>query len=281
MSTGSGTAEHPSYFAELAGVTRRAATQLVRPPSHFRRVEAAQRLVRQLLVLGGIGLLGIVALMLIADAAEIAIMPPRGSASLWVLRILTDFGKDAYVLGSLAAALVGVGVSSANLKGAARARLLGLGTRLQYLFFAVLLPVLAGQCIKWAVGRGRPFVGGKDNPFNFAPFNGTEAYFSFPSSHAVTSAALAFAVSAIWPRAQPFMIIYALLIAMTRLVLVAHHPSDVLAGMAIGVMGAMIVRYWFAVRRLGFAIKSEGEIVPLPPIVFSRSKRVARSTAAP
>ena len=68
-----------------------------------------------------------------------------------------------------------------------RALLLGFGTRLQFVFFAVLMPVLTGEVIKWAVGRGRPFVGGEANAFNFEHFNGTEAYASFPSGHAITS----------------------------------------------------------------------------------------------
>ena len=57
------------------------------------------------------------------------------------------------------------------------------------------------------------------------------------------------------------MIVYALLIAASRLVLLAHHPSDVVAGALIGVVGAMGVRYWFAARRLGFAIGRDGAIV--------------------
>ena len=75
--------------------------------------------------------------------------------------------------------------------------------------------------------------------------------------------ALAFAVAAVWPRARVAMIVYAVLIAASRLVLLAHHPSDVVAGALIGVVGAMCVRYWFAARRLGFAIRRDGEIVPL------------------
>ena len=59
------------------------------------------------------------------------------------------------------------------------------------------------------------------------------------------------------------MIVYALVILATRLVLLAHHPSDVVAGALIGVIGAMFVRYWFAARRLGFAIHRDGTIVPL------------------
>ena len=36
---------------------------------------------------------------------------------------------------------------------------------------------------------------------------------------------------------------------------------DVTAGAIIGLVGAMAVRYWFAVRELGFAVRDEGEIV--------------------
>ena len=144
----------------------------------------------------------------------------------------------------------------------------------------MLAPLLAGELIKWIVGRGRPFVGGKANPFNFEPFAGTEAYASFPSAHAITAFALAFAVAAVWPRARAVMIVYALLIAATRLVLLAHHPSDVVAGALIGVVGAMSVRYWFAARRLGFAIHRDGEIVPLRS-ASGHLKRVARRPSAP
>jgi undecaprenyl-diphosphatase len=223
----------------------------------------------------------IIALMYVLDAREIGLMPPRGTASLWPVRILTDFGKDAYVLSALAAALLVIAIIAPRLPRPSRSLLLSFATRLQFLFFAVLVPVLAGQIIKWIAGRGRPFVGGKANAFNFAPFNGTEAYASFPSSHAITAFALAFAVSALWPRALIPMIVYAFLIAITRLVLLAHHPSDVVAGALIGVVGAMFVRYWFAARRLGFAIRRDGTIVPLPGPSLPRLKRVARKASAP
>jgi len=215
------------------------------------------------------------------DAREIVLMPPRGTVSLWPVRILTDFGKSAYVLWFLAGLLFAVAIISPQLRATSRALLLGFGTRLQFVFFAVLVPVLTGEIIKWAVGRGRPFVGGEADAFNFAHFNGTEAYASFPSGHAVTSFALAFAVSAVWPRARVVMIVYAVLIAISRLVLLAHHPSDVVAGALIGVIGAMIVRYWFAARRLGFAIRRDGAIVPLAGPSLRRLKRVARGASAP
>jgi membrane-associated phospholipid phosphatase len=270
-----------NYFSQVFASIRLSLTQLVRPPSHSRRAEAARRSARHGLWIGAIVGAVIIALMYALDATEIGLMPPRGTAGLWPVRILTDFGKSAYVLWLLAAMLLSVAIISPRLRGTSRSLLLGLGTRLQFLFFAVLVPVLAGEVIKWIVGRGRPFVGGEANAFNFAHFAGTEAYASFPSGHAVTSFALAFAVSAIWPRARAAMITYAIVIAISRLVLLAHHPSDVVAGALIGVVGAMFVRYWFAARRLGFAIRRDGAIVPLAGRSLSHLKKVARRASSP
>lgn len=253
------------YVARLSILARQSAMRLLRPPSHPHAALAARRLGRQSMLLIAIGGVAIATLMYLLDAYAIALMPPRGSAGLWPVRILTDFGKDANVVGVLVLMLVGVALISPALHGSPRLHLLRLGRNLEFFLAAVVVPLLAGELIKWIVGRGRPFVGGHANPFNFVPFAGTEAYASFPSAHAITSAALAFAVSAAWPRARGVMIIYAVAIAVTRLVLLAHHPSDVLGGALIGLLGAMWVRYWFAARRLGFAIRRDGAIIPLGP----------------
>jgi membrane-associated phospholipid phosphatase len=270
----------PGYLASLFALVRVSLWQIVRPPSHARRAEAARRLARHSLLMTAIVCLAIIALMVWLDAREIGWMPPRGTPSLWPVRILTDFGKDDYVLLLLGAMVLTVGLVGAALGGTARAQWLGFGLRLQFMFFALLVPLFAGEMIKWVVGRGRPFVGGHANPFNFAPFAGSEAYASFPSAHAITAFALAFAVSALWPRVRVAMIVYALVIAATRLVLLAHHPSDVVGGALVGVVGAMAVRYWFAARRLGFAIHRDGKIVPLRS-VSGHSKRVAHGASAP
>jgi membrane-associated phospholipid phosphatase len=281
MSARAGVGEPTNYVSRFAMLTWLSLAQVVRVPSHSRRAEAARRSARHGLLLTAITGAAIIALMYAFDVQEIGMMPPRDTASLWPVRILTDFGKDAYVLWSLAGLLIAVAIVSPALRGIPRSLLLGLGTRLQFLFLAVLIPVLMGELLKWSVGRGRPFVGGQANAFNFSHFAGSEAYMSFPSGHATTAFALAFAVSAVWPRARFAMAIYALLIAATRLVLLAHHPSDVVAGALVGVIGAMFVRYWFAARRLGFAIHYDGTIVPLTGPSSGRLKRVARGAFAP
>jgi membrane-associated phospholipid phosphatase len=267
-----------SRFLILAWLSLR---QLVRTPSHSRRAEAARRAARHVLALSaGIGV-AVIVLMYALDAWEIAQMPKRGSPGLWWMRILTDFGKDEYVLSALGVLLIAIAIVAPAMRGVQRSLLLGLGTRLQFLFSAVAVPALMGEAIKWSVGRGRPFVGGDANVFNFSHFAGTPAYSSFPSGHAICAFALAFAVSALWPKARPVMIVYALVILATRLVLLAHHPSDVVAGALVGVIGAMFVRYWFAARRLGFAIHRDGTIAPLVGPSSGRLKRVARGAFAP
>src|SRR5216684_2098736 len=281
MSAQAGIGAPSNYFSQVFILVRTSATQLVRRPSHSRRAEAARRSARHVLLLAAILGAAIIALMYALDVTEIGLMPPRGTASLWPVRILTDFGKSAYVLWLLAGILVALALMTPRWRGSSRSPLLSLGTHLQFVFFAVLVPVLAGEVIKWIVGRGRPFVGGEANAFNFAHFAGTEAYASFPSGHAITSFALAFAVSAVWPQARAAMIVYAILIAISRLVLLAQHPSDVVAGALIGVVGAMLVRYWFAARRLGFAIRRDGAIVPLAGPSLGHLKRVAREPSGP
>jgi len=269
---------YASRFGTLAWLSL---AQLVRSPSHSRRAEAARRAARHALWLS-VGLAAaIIVLMFAIDAWEIAQMPKRGTPSLWWLRIVTDFGKDEYVLAVLAALLIAIAIVSPALRGIRRSLLLGLGTRLQFIFCAVAFSNLITEVLKYCVGRGRPFVSGEANAFHFSHFAGNPAYYSFPSGHATTAFALAMAVSAVWPQARVAMAIYALIIAVSRLVLLAHHPSDVVAGAMVGIVGTVFVRYWFAARRLGFAIQRDGSIVSLVGPTSGRLKRVARGAFAP
>ena len=278
MSIQPGSEQSAGYLARLSTIVSAWASHFVSPPSQPHRAEGAQRLVRQVLTKVAVAAISIAALMIWFDAQEIALMPPRGTASLWPFRILTDFGKDTYVLLLLAIVLIGITLVAPATRAPGRRRLLAIGLRLQFMFLALSVPLVAGELLKWIVGRGRPFVGGHANAFNFVPFAGTEAHASFPSSHSITAFALAFAIAAVWPRLRGLMIAYAILIAFTRLVLLAHHPSDVVAGATVGLIGAMWVRYWFAVRGLGFAI---GDLGAIWPAANEPLKGVAAGASAP
>lgn len=262
MSIQSGSEQSAGYFSCLSTIVSTSARQLVSSASQAHRTEAARRVTRQTLLAFASAVVLVGVLMIWIDAPEIALMPPRGTASLWPFRILTDFGKDTYALLLLIILLVGVVLAAAAARDSARRRLITIGVQLQFLLLALSIPLAVGEVLKWIAGRGRPFVGGQANVFNFAPFAGSEAHASLPSAHSITAFALAFAVAAVWPRLRGPAIAYALLIAFTRLVLLAHHPSDVVAGAAIGIIGATWARYWFAARGLGFAVGEGGIISP-------------------
>ena len=269
------------YVAGLAGFIGQSLAQLVRTPTHSRRAEAGRHWARRSLGLTLVAAAAILALMFVIDAYEITLMPPRGTQWLWPVRSITAFGKSEYVLWALFAVLVLLALVAPRLRGLSRALLVSFGTRIQYIFLSVLFAVLVGEVLKGVIGRGRPFVGGEANAFNFQPFAWNEAYASFPSGHATTAFALAFAVSAVWPRLRTLMFAYAIVIIASRLMLLAHHPSDVVGGALTGVIGAMAVRYWFAARHLAFTIHRDGRIEPLPGPSPEHLKRVARDAFAP
>jgi undecaprenyl-diphosphatase len=124
--------------------------------------------------------------------------------------------------------------------------------RLGFLFTAIAVPSVFATISKRLIGRARPYVGAYDDPFMFMPFIWRPEFASMPSGHATTAAAAAIAFGAIWPRLRVALWLYALIIMLTRIIIDVHHPSDVIAAALVGVVGALLVRRWFAARRLVF-----------------------------
>ena len=104
----SGAEGSTGYLSRLFTLVSTSATQLISAPSQPHRTEARRRLARHTLLTFAVAAVLIAVLMIWFDAQEIALMPPRGTASLWPIRILTDFGKDNYVLLLLAVLLLAV-----------------------------------------------------------------------------------------------------------------------------------------------------------------------------
>lgn len=281
MAAGTGATHRGNYLTKLVSVAWQSAARLVRAPSHSRRAEARRALARRWLMLATLTAILIGSLMFAVDVAAIKLMPARGTASLWPVRHFTDLAKSEYVMWALAGVLLLTWLVIPRLNGVARAHLIAFGVRVQYVLFSVMFAVLCTEVLKYVIGRSRPFVGGEANAFYFAHFSGSPAFASLPSGHATTAFALAFAVAAVWRRAAPVMFLYAVLICISRVILLAHHPSDVVGGALMGVIGAMAIRYWFAARRLGFKIGRDGSIEPLAGPSWPGLKRVAREAFAP
>jgi len=241
-----------------------AAARLVRAPAAAHRDAAGRRLLLQLSWLIGLGAVVVAGLMLAVDTPFIQLMPPRGAPQLWPIRVITDFGRAAYVLWATGLLLVVVLLIQPLLGGRGRLQWAGLEIRVAFVFLSVAVADLIGEGLKGAIGRARPFVGGHADVLQFSPLTWHEPFESLPSAHAITSVALAAAAAAAWPRSRLPMALYALAVIASRLVLLAHHPSDVVAGAVVGIAGMLLVRYWFAARRLGFLIGPQGKITAQP-----------------
>src|SRR5271170_2500665 len=155
-----------------------------------------------------------------------------------------------------------------------------LAARFGFLFLAVAVPGLFVTIVKRLIGRARPYVGSHDDPFFYMPFVWRPEFASMPSGHATTAASAAVAIGAIWPRTRSIMWLYAAIILLSRVVVLAHHPSDVIGGALVGVVGALLLRSWFAARRLGFSQGSGGQgsggIQTFPGPSWRRIKAAAR-----
>ena len=98
---------------------------------------------------------------------------------------------------------------------------------------------------------------------------------SFPSDHAAAAFAIAFAVFAFSRRAGALFLAAATLISLSRIALGMHYPSDVVAGMLVGLGSATLVthagRVW--VTRLVVLVSRISD--PLLRPVWDRVRRVA------
>jgi undecaprenyl-diphosphatase len=102
-----------------------------------------------------------------------------------------------------------------------------------------------------------------------------------PSGHATTAAAAAIAIGALWPKARLAMWMYAAAIMASRVIIEAHYVSDVIAAAFVGAFGAVVVRNWFAARRLAFVPGPDGTVRALPGPSWRRVKAVARRLLPP
>jgi membrane-associated phospholipid phosphatase len=136
--------------------------------------------------------------------------------------------------------------------------------RLGFVFIAIGLPGLLVSIVKRLIGRQRPNVWVFNDPLSFSPFGWDPALASLPSGHATTAFGTAVAIGALFPRLRWPLWIIAICVASTRVLVSTHYPSDILAGAVCGVLGALLVRNWFAARRLAFAVTPNGAVRAMP-----------------
>jgi len=192
---------------------------------------------------------------------------------------ITRFGLSGWFLFPCGFVLVFLAaVTSPHLPAAARAVLAALGARFGFVFLAIGLPGLFVSIAKRLIGRARPFVGGHEDPFAYVPFAWHPAFASMPSGHATTAVAAAIAIGAICPRTRIVMWFYAAAIMISRVAVLAHHPSDVIGGALVALIGTYLLRRWFAARGLVFR---PGDLGAKPAPALPRVVAALRQAVSP
>jgi membrane-associated phospholipid phosphatase len=221
---------------------------------------------------------GIGGAMLVLDGWALA---QQKRMPIWAINLfneITDYGRSGWFLWPAGILIIALAVMAATTQRVARLTIVSLIVRLEFIFVAIALPGLVVTIVKRLIGRVRPSVVG---PFAYVPFSWRPDYASMPSGHATTAFAVAVALGVLWPRARPLLWLYALLIAASRIIIAAHYPSDVIAGACVGGFGALLIRNYFAARRLGFVAARDGTVHALPGPSLRRVRSVFARLFAP
>jgi undecaprenyl-diphosphatase len=260
------------WLRQIEANVRGAVAILVRPP----RGPVAWASQPRLVIATVLALAAVIACMTLLDGWSASRARQLPAELITAARQFTDLGKSGWFLWPIGIVLLVLAVfDSPAATRFSRGVLAAFVVRLEFVFLAIALPGLFVTIVKRMIGRARPFVAG-DNVWAYDPFNWHARYASLPSGHTTTAFAALVAIGAIFPQARALMWIYAVLIALSRIVVTAHYPSDAIAGAIVGAVGALLVRNWFAARRLGFSVDAGGFVRPMPgPSVWRIIKAVA------
>lgn len=156
--------------------------------------------------------------------------------------IVTQFGKSEYYL--IATAVIFVAAFALGQRWRVWA------WRAAFVFLNVAASGIAVDIVKAIVARARPPLFLRGGEYGFEWFRWGWAHWSFPSGHSATVASLALSLTTIWPFLWPLWWFLALLVMASRLVVVAHYPSDVLGGFFFALAVWWGWRAFFARRKL-------------------------------
>jgi membrane-associated phospholipid phosphatase len=199
----------------------------------------------------------------------------------WFFAAITDLGLYGVFLWPLGIALIVLAFAGAARLPPVKQRVLAaLALRMQFLFLAIAVPGAIVAVLKRLAGRARPNAFEEPNVFRFDPFVWSDVYASIPSGHTTAAFAAMTAISALWPRLFPYLLVYAVLIGLSRIATFHHFPSDVILGGFAGALGAFLVREYFAARRIAFDRALDGAVRPMPGPSWRRVRAVFRAAKA-
>jgi undecaprenyl-diphosphatase len=161
----------------------------------------------------------------IARERAVALWMHRASTRDWVVRILAAVSRvgDGWIWYAI---LVCLPIAGGPVGTSASVRAVGVG----------LVNLILYRIIKRWIARPRPY---RTCPGICARTRSLDE-FSFPSGHTLHSAAFSVILTAYYPVSALFVWPLTLLIALSRIVLGLHYPSDVIVGALIGGITAVV-----------------------------------------
>ena len=195
---------------------------------------------------------------------------------------ITDFGLADWILWPAGVLFIATAILARFVRWRLMATMLRQFAVLYgFIFVGVAAPSLVTTIIKRVIGRARPEHLVDAGPFAFRPNIVDWGYQSFPSGHTTTIFALALVVAFLSPRLLWLALAFAAAVGVSRISVNAHYPTDAIAGAYMGVLGAYLVRNFFAARGWMFVIAPDGTIESRPLSSLRRYLVLKRRGNAP
>jgi len=119
--------------------------------------------------------------------------------------------------------------------------------RFWFLWLSTTLTSSVCVVLKILAGRARPDLWFWWKIYGFYGFKLKSLYWSFPSGHTSTIMGVAFGLAILFPRYEIVYMLLGLLVAVTRIILLQHFLSDILAATWLALLEVALLR-WFLVK---------------------------------
>lgn len=207
------------------------------------------------------GLALIPVLMVTVDGPVSALMRNIGGDAKAVIDLLAESGDSFYSLVPTGVAFLLLMVAYFLDPNTVRARMTAwVATACGFVFVSIAYSGIFTNVIKILLGRARPYVAEFLTFPELYPFAGTGSLHSFPSGHANTVFAIAFAVGFLVPRWRRYLIALAAVLALTRVLQFQHFISDSLGGALLALATTYWLRDLFARNGIVFRRRKDGSI---------------------